>query len=79
MATYNAAPATVIKATCQGLSSSGALSIPGLQIGDVVIKIQPAGFDGGFEDAVSIAGQLQQTTNLDWSPVAFTFYLLCGV
>jgi hypothetical protein len=77
--TYIDAPATVVKATCQGLSSSGALAIPGLQVGDVIVKIVPVGFESGFEGTVSVADELQQTSNLDWSPVNFTFILLRGV
>ena len=79
MSTYNAAQATIIKATCQGLASDGAMAIPGLQPGDVVFKVVPPGFESGFEGSVSIADQLQQIAQLDWSPVDFTIYLLRGV
>ena len=78
MSTYNAAQATVIHATCQGLAVPGSLNIPGLQIGDVVMKIIPAGFESGFEGVISAADQLQQSTSLDWSSIDFIFYLLRG-
>ncbi|WP_105132349.1 hypothetical protein [Burkholderia sp. BE12] len=79
MSTFNSAGATVIKATCQGLSEPGGLNIAGLQIGDLVVAIIPGGFESGFEKVVSVAGQLQQSMDRDWSPVDFTFYLLRGV
>lgn len=79
MSTYNASSATIVKATCQGINGAGALSIAGLQHGDVLFKVLPDGFDSGFESVVSSDNELQQTTPLDWSPVNFTFYLLRGV
>lgn len=77
MSTLVSASATVIKATSTGLSRAGALSIPGLQVGDLLVKVIPASF--AFEQAVSVQDQLQQHDNLDWSAVDFTFYLLRGV
>ncbi|WP_143155724.1 MULTISPECIES: hypothetical protein [Burkholderia] len=79
MSSYVESPATVIKAVFQGLSSPGSVSVQGLQVGDAIIKIIPNGFELGFEEVVSVAGQVQQTTLLDWSSVQFTFYLLRGV
>jgi hypothetical protein len=81
MSTFNSATATVIKATATGATVAGPISIPGLQVGDVLVQVMPYGFPPGqgFEDVVSIAGELQQLQNLDWSTVDFTFYLLRGV
>ncbi|MGN6657080.1 MAG: hypothetical protein ACTHJ9_17305 [Rhodanobacter sp.] len=77
MSAFVDAAATVIKATSTGLSKSGALSIPGLQVGDLLVKVIPASF--AFEQVVSVQDQLQQQDSLDWSSVNFTFYLLRGV
>jgi len=79
MATYASASATVVKATSYGNTTAGPLSIPGLQVGDVLIKVMPNGFDGGFENVVSVADQIQQLTALDWSPVNLEFILIRGV
>lgn len=81
MSTFNSATATVIKATAQGLTGTGGISISGLQQGDTLIKVIPDSFPPGesFEDVVSVANELQQLPNLDWSGVNFTFYLLRGV
>lgn len=81
MSTFNSATATVIKATSTGASSAGPISIPGLQVGDCLVSLSPYGFPPGFafESVVSVADQLQQEQNLDWSGEAFTFYLLRGV
>ncbi|MCA8203193.1 hypothetical protein LGM71_19255 [Burkholderia sp. AU33545] len=81
MSTFNSATATVIKATANGATTAGPISIPGLQIGDCLVSVSPFGFPPGFafESAVSVADQLQQEQNLDWSGETFTFYLLRGV
>jgi hypothetical protein len=79
MATFVSGTATAIKATSSGAASAGAISIPGLQVGDVLVAVLPAGFVEGVEEVVTVADQLQQTANLDWSSVNFTFYLLRGV
>lgn len=81
MSAVSSATATVIKAIAPGLTGAGAVSIPGLQVGDVLIQVVPFGFGPGqgFEQVVSAAGQLQQIDNLDWSAVDFTFYLIRGV
>jgi hypothetical protein len=79
MATFTSAAATVIKATANGATATGAISISGLAVGDVLVLIEPSGFADGFEQVVSVANELQQTVNLDWSPVDFTLYFLRGV
>jgi hypothetical protein len=79
MTTFNSAAATAIKATATGATSAGVVSIPGLAIGDLLLVVDPPGFAQGFEEVVSVANQIQQTANLDWSTVDFTFYLLRGV
>ncbi|WP_157661681.1 hypothetical protein [Burkholderia ubonensis] len=81
MSTFVSASATVIKATAHGSSTNGPVSIPGLQVGDVLTQVVPYGFGPGqgFETVVSVASELQQLANLDWSLVDFTFYLLRGV
>lgn len=79
-ATFNSSAATIIKATAPGATSATSISIPGLQVGDVLIQVVPYGFPpgGGFESVVSVADELQQLANLDWSTVDFTFYLVRG-
>lgn len=79
MSTYVSAPATLVKATANGKTSAGALSIPGLQVGDVLIKVIPDGFYDGYENVVSTADQIQQLTDLDWSSLNLEFILLRGV
>lgn len=81
MSTFNSAAATAIKATANGLTENGGISIPGLQTGDVLVQVEPYGFAPGyaFEQVVSVAGELQQLQDLDWSSVDFTFYLMRGV
>lgn len=79
MDTVTTGSATVVKAVFNGLSTNGSIQIPGLNIGDVIVRCIPDGFVSGFEPAVTVAGQLQQSANLDWSSVQFTAYLLRGV
>ncbi|WP_157378411.1 hypothetical protein [Burkholderia ubonensis] len=78
MATTTGA-ANIVKASAQGLSAAGSVSVPGLQPGDVLLRVMPDGFTSGFESVVSVAGQIQQTADLDWSSLNFTFYLIRGV
>ncbi|WP_157380963.1 hypothetical protein [Burkholderia ubonensis] len=73
------AAATAIKALAPGVASTGPVSIPGLQTGDFVLRVIPDGFTSGFEDVISVNDQIQQLSNLDWSSVTLTFYLLRGV
>lgn len=79
--TLTTAAATVVKATANGSANGGAISIPGLQVGDVFLQAVPYGFPPGqaFEQVVSVADQFQQLPALDWSSVSFTFYFLRGV
>lgn len=81
MSTYAAGSATIVKATASGASAAGGISIPGLQVGDLLINVIPYGFFPGrdFEDTVSVAGEIQQLGMPDWSSLEFTFYLLRGV
>jgi hypothetical protein len=79
MATFNSAAATVIKATAPGVTAAGPISIPGLHVGDALVLVEPAGFASGLEQIVTVADQLQQLSNFDWSSEDFTFYLLRGV
>jgi hypothetical protein len=77
--TYVAVTPTLVKATSPGKTSAGTLSIPGLQVGDILIKTIPDGFCSGYEDVVSVVDQINQNTDLDWSPVVITFLFLRGV
>jgi hypothetical protein len=79
MNTSTNAAATAVKAIFAGLTENGSVSVPGLEVGDVLLRLEPFGFLTGFEGVVSVADQLQQTTTLDWSPVTFTAYFLRGV
>lgn len=69
---------SILKFTSNGISTAGELSIPGIQIGDVLFKIEQPGFIEGFEIVVSTDGQLQQTFSADWSGISLTFYFLRG-
>lgn len=67
---------TVFHAEFNGLSSPGAVSVPGLKVGDWVVMTAPAGnipqFGGlDFENVVSVDDQLQQTSPADLSPYTF--------
>jgi hypothetical protein len=79
MGTVTSNAAMVVKMVFDGLSASGAVSATGLNIGDILIRCLPDGFESGFEPVVSVDGALQQTKNLDWSTVTFTAYFLRGV
>lgn len=79
MSTYASSAAIAVKATSNGNTSSGNISIPGLLAGDVLVKVIPNGFDMGFEDVVSNNDSLVQIASLDWSPVIFTFIFMRGV
>jgi len=81
MSTFASGAATVIKAVSVGAVNGGAISIPGLEVGDMLIQAIPYGFPPGqaFEQVVSVPDEIQQIPQLDWSTVEFTFYLLRGV
>lgn len=69
----------VVRATFSGGTSAGAISVPGLNVGDVLLRFVPSGFEYGFEPSVSVADQIQQNAALDWSSVELTAYFLRGV
>lgn len=71
--------ATIVKATFNGGTGAGPVSVSGLNAGDVMLRCVPDGFTDGFEPVISISGQIQQTASLDWSSMLFTVYLLRGV
>jgi len=69
----------VVEATFTGLSSSGAISVPGLKAGDFVIGVYSVGdyFQPGllFESIVSVDNELQQTSSTDFSARSFNIFL----
>ncbi|WP_146125771.1 hypothetical protein [Burkholderia ambifaria] len=69
----------LVQATFCGGSSTGSISVPGLNAGDVLLRFAPGGFEYGFEPVVSLADQIQQNAALDWSSVLITAYFLRGV
>jgi hypothetical protein len=75
------APAVFVKASATGSVGVGPVSIPGLQVGDVVMRSIPDGFTDAtiFEEVVTVADQLQQASFADLSSQVFTWYLLRGV
>lgn len=79
--TVSTSPATIVKASAPGGTGIGPISIPGLQVGDVVIRSIPDGFADAtvVEEVVTVADELQQTSFADLSSVVFTWYLLRGV
>lgn len=79
MATFTSDAATVIRCSAPGSNGTGPVSIPGLQVGDTVMRSIPDGFVAGMEATVSVADQLQQNANLDWSTLTITWYLIRGV
>lgn len=70
---------TIVKAILSGNSGQGSVSVPGLLIGDVVLKFLPFSFENGFEPVVTVDDQFQQSRDLDWSGVELTVYFLRGV
>lgn len=84
------APAIAVKATFSGATASGAISVPGLQTGDVIVAGTFTGgttttpsdwspFSSGYEKVITVADEIQQMTSGDWSSLTFTLYLLRGV
>ncbi|QTO49460.1 hypothetical protein [Burkholderia latens] len=71
--------ATIVKAIFSGGTGAGPVPVPGLNAGDVMLRVVPDGFTDGFEPVISTVGQIQQNASLDWSSVQFTAYLLRGV
>ncbi|WP_175692953.1 hypothetical protein [Burkholderia ambifaria] len=79
MMTTTTNTATIVKATFNGGTGAGPVTVAGLNVGDVMVRCVPDGFTDGFEPVISVAGQIQQNASLDWSSVQFTAYLLRGV
>jgi len=86
MSTFTSSPTpTLIKVTFTGIAGPGSISVPGLQVGDVVLSGRGysnpnwAGFETTFESIVSVADQLQQLSYTDFSSAPFTLYLIRGV
>ncbi|WP_157648395.1 hypothetical protein [Burkholderia ubonensis] len=78
MSTYETGP-LFIKITAQGSNGAGAISVPGLQVGDHVNLVTFSGNlnvqNGSFEQIVSVADQLQQTAGADYSSLTLTAHL----
>ena len=78
MSTVAIGSATVVKATFNGNTAHGPISVPGLAAGDALVRCIPDGFIQGFEPVVSSMNQILQEDDLDWSGVTFTAYFLRG-
>lgn len=75
-----------VKATFTGLSSPGAISVPGLEVGDVITWL---GIDSpvdnvafstpNFEPIISVDDEIQQIGTSDNNGVSFTIICLRGV
>jgi hypothetical protein len=80
MPTFVSNTATILKVSAQMLSAPGGISIPGLEVGDVVIASDPQSYTTYVvENIVSVAGELQQVTQVDLSAYTVAWYLLRGV
>lgn len=73
------------RADFTGRLNIGAISVPGLKVGDLItfISFNSAGFDvpngGKIESVVSVNDEIQQTANVDWTGVPFTILFLRSV
>lgn len=70
---------TTIKATFSGGTAAGAISVPGVKVGDVIVQIADAGDTarpGYFENMVSVDDEIQQFNSNDFSSITFTAVLV---
>lgn len=68
---------TFIKAAFNGRSGSGAISVPGLQVGDIVLVFVNGNWASSFESpTVSVADEMQQTSGADLSSISFELILI---
>lgn len=72
------------RADFNGVNGAGAVSVPGLDVGDLVTFYAqaPGGWQtpgGIFEDVISVAGEIQQISSNDLSPYTFTILFLRAV
>jgi len=70
---------TVMKVTFSGRATSGAISVVGVKVGDVIVRITDPGntsIDSYFEGMVSVDDEIQQNTNNDFSTLTFTGVLV---
>ena len=69
-------------ATFTGKNGSGAITLTGSKVGDIVVLIYrfnanpPLGMESSFETTISVAGQIQQSDVTDLSGLTFGVLLL---
>ena len=67
----------LVKAVFVGRNGAGAISVPGLQVGDTVLQYQNGNWAGSFDfPAITVADEIQQSSGSDLSAVTFTLFLL---
>lgn len=67
-----------VKAEFNGRNGSGAISVPGLQVGDTaIVDLNGHNVIGGsFEQIVSVADEIQQLSGSDLSGQTYRFFLV---
>ena len=72
--------AVTLQGSFQGLNSTGAITLAGAQVGDLVysaaIGTTTADYRGSFERTISVAGEIQQTSGSPLSAYTFDVVLL---
>ena len=68
----------LVKAEFTGQSSSGAISVPGLQVGDTaIVDLNGHNVIGSsFEQIISVADQIQQLSGSDLSSQTYKFFMV---
>jgi hypothetical protein len=70
----------ILNAQVAGNNGAGAVSISGLNVGDIVVHVVSVSgdglYDGLFEPVVSVANELQQTSSENLSAVTLTVVLI---
>jgi hypothetical protein len=62
-----------VKAVFYGRNGVGAVSVPGLEVGDAVFYGDPSGL---YEGVISVSDEIQQITTHDYSAVERTIFLI---
>lgn len=71
----------LLRGQANGHNGTGSVSIPGLKVGDLLIKSSPAdgitsSLDGKFEDVISVVDEIQQLADEDLSTHPINFILI---
>jgi len=68
-----------VKVTVTGINGSGAVSAPGLKVGDRLLLNYGPNPSAGFERIVTVDDEIQQNSGFDWTSYTFDLIFIRGI